>query len=72
MAIRGRQNNLKLLPKDDLLVFYGYDPDGSDAADLVQQFLDLGTEHDPANMRIMELGYDRWDELGYPFSAASG
>jgi hypothetical protein len=57
---------------ESLLVFYGYNRDGSDAADLVQQMVDLNTDHDIANMRVLEFGFDRWLELLYPTSSASG
>jgi hypothetical protein len=72
LAIRGRQNGLKVLPMESLLVFYGYNQDGSDAADLVQQMVDLNTDHDINNMRVLKFGFDRWLELLYPTSSASG
>lgn len=72
LAIRGRQNGLKVLPMNSLLVFYGYERDGSDAADLVQQLIELNTDHDIKNMRVLEFGFDRYLELLYPTSSASG
>ena len=71
MGIRARENQLKLLPKDRLLVFYD-DTGSSLAVDLAQQLIDLDAGYDLDNIRILELGFARWKELLYPTSAASG
>ena len=75
-AVRARQNQIKILPRDSILVFFD-DGDGALAVDLAQQLVALNPELEAAgygfnldNIRILEGGLDRWLELGYPTSNA--
>jgi rhodanese-related sulfurtransferase len=62
--------NLMLLPKDELIVFYD-DNSEIEATALAQFFISLDAGYDPANVKILKGGYDRWQELGYPGRSAA-
>ena len=73
LATRARQTQLKILPKDHLLIFF-CDTSGPMTVDLAQQLVDLNAElnlgFDINNIVILEGGLNRWLELGYATSNA--
>jgi len=71
MPLEERQEKLKLLKIYiyDYLVFYDQGEETT-AADLAQQLVDINEEQDLGfdieKIRILEGGFDRWQELAYP------
>jgi hypothetical protein len=69
LSLWERQEELKSLLKDVILVFYDQGEEAT-AADLAQQLVDLNEEldlgFDVKNIRILEGGFDRWQVLSYP------
>jgi rhodanese-related sulfurtransferase len=61
-------DDLQMLPKDVLLVFY--DEYLDQAAGVAQRFLELNESrnlgYDPANVRMLSDGFKTWKALGYP------
>jgi rhodanese-related sulfurtransferase len=58
-------NQLIVLPKDMLIVFYD-DGDELDAAEMAQRLIDFRSGYDPAKIVILSDGFNRWMELAYP------
>jgi rhodanese-related sulfurtransferase len=58
-------NQLALLPKDALIVFYD-DGHELDAAIMAQRLIDRQSGYDPGKILILSDGFRRWMELAYP------
>ena len=71
MPLNERQDNLKLLSRNIILVFYDQGEETT-AADLAQQLVDLNEELDLGfnveDIRILEGGFDRLLKLSYPIT----
>ncbi len=63
---QNRLTKLQLLPKDKLIIFYGDQPDDSDAIQIAQQLIAINIGHNIENVRILLQGHPRWKELRYP------
>ena len=59
--------DLRFLPKDKLIIFYDSGDKDKVAASMAQVLIDLKEGYDPANIKVLWRGFDRWMELDYPY-----
>lgn len=66
VATRSADDMLSALPGDKMLVFYCNCPHEEDSAPMVQEMWELS--YDRANVKALQGGLNRWEQLGYPLA----
>lgn len=66
VATRSADDMLSALPGDKMLVFYCNCPHEEDSAPMVQEMWELS--YDRANVKALQGGLTRWEQLGYPLA----
>jgi len=66
VAPRSADDMLSALPGDKMIVFYCNCPHEEDSAPMVLEMWELS--YDRANVKAMQGGLTRWEQLGYPLA----
>ncbi|MBZ5694652.1 MAG: rhodanese-like domain-containing protein [Acidobacteriia bacterium] len=66
VALRSADDMLNALPGDKMIVFYCNCPHEEDSAPMVMEMWELN--YDRANVKALQGGLARWEQLGYPLA----